>query len=167
MRSISPALALLSLAAALGGAATAQSVSGTPSAEPKQVLFVCEHGSVKSLVAMEYFNRRSKERGLPYRAMARGTAPEPAVPPSVRDGLSEDGFDVSGFVPQALRAWDFEHVALVVSFDDDITKTVGGRTRYLKWDDLPGVLADYPRARDAIVSQVDALIDALARSGSP
>jgi arsenate reductase len=167
MRSISMALVLLSLAVAFGRLATAQSVAATRSHPPTKVVFVCEHGSVKSLVAMEYFNRRSKERGLPYRAVARGTAPEPAVPAAVREGLHADGFDVSGFVPRLLRASDVDAVALVVSFDEDITKTVGGRARYLKWDDLPGVLANYARGRDAIVSQVDALIEALAPSGSP
>jgi arsenate reductase (thioredoxin) len=166
MRSIGVALALLSLAVAFGSLATAQSVAATRSPQPTQVVFVCEHGTVKSLVAMEYFNRRSKDRGLPYRAVARGTAPEPALPAAVREGLHADGFDVSGFVPRLLSASDVDGVALVVSFDDDITNTVGGRARYLKWDDLPGVLTDHPRGRDAIVRRVDALIEALARSGS-
>jgi hypothetical protein len=89
------------------------------------------------------------------------------VPASVRDGLHADGFDVSGFVPRLLRPSDVEGVALVVSFDEDVTRTVDGRARYLKWDGLPGVLADYPRGRDAIVRHVDALIDELSRSASP
>ena len=66
-----------------------------------------------------------------------------------------------------MSASDVDDVTLVVSFDEDITKTVGGRARYLKRDDLSGVLANYPRGRDAIVSQVDALIEALAPKGSP
>ena len=44
---------------------------------------------------------------------------------------------------------------------------VDGRTRYLKWDDLPEVLPDYPRGRDAIVRQIDALVDELTHSGLP
>lgn len=166
MRSISLALVSLSLAVAFGRLATAQSIAATGAPRPTQVVFVCEHGSVKSLVAMEYFNRRSKERGLPYRAVARGTAPEPAVPAAVREGLQADGFDVSGFAPRLFSASDPDGVALVVSFDEDVTRTVGSRARYLKWDDLPGVLADYPHGRDAIVRQVDALIETLAGSGS-
>jgi hypothetical protein len=167
MLPISMAFVLLSLAVAFGTLARAQTVAATRSHPPTQVVFVCEHGSVKSLVAMEYFNRRSQERGLRYRAVARGTAPEPAVPAAVRKGLHADGFDISGFAPRLLSASDVDGVALVVSFDEDITKTVGGRARHLKWDNLPGVLANYPRGRDAIVSQVDALIEALAVNGSP
>src|SRR5262249_37788633 len=102
-----------------------------------------------------------------YRARARGTAPEPTVPAPVRNGLQADGFDVSRIVPRLLGVSDLVDVALVVSFDEDITKSVGGRARYLKGDDLPGVLTDSPRGRDAILRQVDVLIETLARSGSP
>jgi hypothetical protein len=116
---------------------------------------------------MEHFNRKAQERGLPHRAAALGTAPDTAVPAAVREGLHADGFDVSRFLPQLLRATDVDNVALVVSFDDDITKTVSGRTRYLKRDDLPGVLDDYPRGREAIVRQADTLLDALARGARP
>jgi len=167
MRAIGISLVLFNVAAAFAIQAAAQSVTATRSPQPTGVVFVCEHGSVKSLVAMEHFNREAQEHGLPYRAVARGTAPAPTVPPSVREGLHADGFDVSSFVPQLLRATDVDNVALVVSFDDDISKTVGGRTRYLKWDDLPGVLDDYPRGREAIVRQVDTLIETLAHGASP
>jgi protein-tyrosine-phosphatase len=167
MRAISISLVLFNVAAACATQVTAQGVTATRSPQPTRVVFVCEHGSVKSLVAMEHFNRQAQKRGLPYRAVARGTAPEPTVPAPVQEGLRADGFDVSSFVPQPLRATELGNVALVVSFDDDVAKTVGGRTRYLKWDDLPEVLPDYSRGREAIVRQVDTLIDALARGASP
>ena len=168
MRAISTSLLLFSLAIAFSMRATAQSITAaTHPRQPTGVVFVCEHGSVKSLVAMEHFNRKAREQVLPYRAVARGTAPEPTVPPAVRQGLQTDGFEVASFVPQLLRPTDVDNAALVVSFDDDLTKMVGGTTRYLKWDDLPGVLTDYSRGRDAIVSHVDALVGALASGGSP
>src|SRR6516165_9368933 len=108
MRSISISLVLCSVTTMFATPATAQSVTATRPRQPTGVVFVCEHGSVKSLVAMEHFNRKAEERGLPFRAVARGTAPESAVPPSVREGLHTDGFDVSSFVPQLLRASDIE-----------------------------------------------------------
>jgi arsenate reductase (thioredoxin) len=132
-----------------------------------KVVFVCEHGSVKSLVAASYFNRNAQSRGLPYRAVARGTAPEPTVPGSVRAGLREIGVDVSSYVPQLFRVADLEDASLVVSFDQDITATVGGRVRHLKWDSLPAVLVDYIHGRDAIVKKVDLLIEVLAQGHSP
>jgi len=157
---------LLIVAVALGAQAT-QSLAAETAGEPKRVVFVCEHGSVKSLVATVYFNRLAEQRGLPYRAMARGTAPDSTVPSPVAEGLHGDGFDVAGFVPRLLRASDIDGIALIVSFDQDVTTTVGGRAPYRKWDDLPGVLTDYGRGRDAIVSHVDALLSTLAGGGSP
>jgi arsenate reductase len=142
----------------------AQGVAPSP-VTPHRVVFVCEHGSVKSLVAMVYFNHRAQERGLAYRAVARGTAPEPKVPSTVKDGLLTDGFDVSAFHPRRFRASDAKQASLVVSFDQDVAKSVGDSVPYTSWDGLPGVLADYPHGRDAIARRVDALIDELAMRG--
>jgi protein-tyrosine-phosphatase len=151
----------------LGAQAPAQGVAASGPSESTRVVFVCEHGSVKSLIAMAYFNRRAQERGLANRAVARGTAPEPIVPGSVREGLRTDGFDVSEFVPQLFEAMDVDDALLVVSFDQDIATTVGGRARHFRWDNLSGVLTDYASGRHAIVRQVDELINELARSASP
>jgi arsenate reductase len=161
MCTISRRIVLLSLAMAFAGQSLA--ADSTPH-DPGRVVFVCEHGSVKSLIAMLYFNRSAQERGLRYRAVARGTAPEPAVPGPVRDGLHATGFDVSEFVPQLFKASDVDDASLVVSFDQDIAKVVAGRARHLRWDNLPGVLANYPRGRDEIVRHVDALLDELTGS---
>jgi arsenate reductase len=37
----------------------------------KRIVFVCEHGSAKSVIAAAYFNRIVKERNLPFEAAAR------------------------------------------------------------------------------------------------
>jgi len=116
---------------------------------------------------MAYFNRRAQERGIPYRAVARGTAPEPNVPGPVREGLRTDGFDVSKFAPQLFEAPDVDDALLVVSFDQDVGKTVGGRARHLSWDNLAGVLSNFESGRAEIVRHIDELIDELARSASP
>ena len=164
MRVILLPLAISILAVALDTQAAAQSRTATDTREPAEVVFVCEHGSVKSLVAMEQFNRKARERGLPYHAVARGVAPERAVPEPVRAGRHADGFETSDFVPQLLTPSDIGHAVLVVSFDQDITRVVAGKVRHLAWDNLPGVLADYPRGRAAIVARVDSLVDELERS---
>lgn len=162
MHLLSILMALCSLGLAFGTEPRAQDL-----AEPAHIVFVCEHGSVKSLVAMEYFNRRAKERGVPFRAVARGPTPEQTVPHAVRDGLRSDGFDVSAFEPRKFEASDVAHAALIVSFDQDLARIVVAQRRYLKWDDLPRVLTDYTRGKDEIVRHVDALIDELARGKLP
>lgn len=140
----------------------AQSSCASAPPETGQVVFVCEHGSNKSLIAMSYFNRRAQEFRLPYRAIARGTALEPEVPGPVQKGLAAAGFDVSHFVPRRLDPSDLVGSALVVSFDQDITATVAGRVPHARWDGLPAVSTDYARGRDAIVTRVDSLVAQLA-----
>ncbi len=145
-----------------------ESVAQTPSAvqtnDSHRVVFVCEHGSVKSLIATLYFNQRAQQRGLRYTAVARGTSPDAAVPATVQQGLRAAGFDVVHYVPQSLKTSDVDGASLVVSFDQDITTTVAGRVRELRWDNLPAVLANYQFGRDEILKRVDDLIDQLARA---
>lgn len=167
MRVTSFALAFSILVGAFDSQAGAQAVTPTRAPMRTEVVFVCEHGSVKSLVAMQHFNRKAKERGLPYRAIARGVAPERTVPAAVRAGLSADGLWTSDFAPQGLKGSDLNDAALVVSFDEDINATVAGRVRYLAWNKLPAVLTDYPRGRDAIVARIDSLLDELALGDPP
>jgi protein-tyrosine-phosphatase len=167
MRLISMQILLCRFAVLFGAQVLVQGIAANSPGEPAHLVFVCEHGSVNSLIAMEYFNRSAQKRDLAYRAVARGTAPEPTVPSSVREGLRTAGFDVSRFVPRLFEASDVEDASLVVSFDQDIAKIVGGKARHLAWDNLPGVLTDYARGRDEIVRHVDELIDELARSAAP
>jgi hypothetical protein len=132
---------------------------------PRQIVFVCEHGSVKSLVATEYFNQRAGRQGLSYVAVARGTAPA-AVPSTVRSGLEADGFDLTHFTPRRLEASDLADATLVISFDQDLGGTVG-RTPYQRWDDLPALSVYFVEGRMAIVRRVDALIKSLTPSPRP
>ena len=39
--------------------------------DPQKIAFVCLHGSAKSLIAAEYFNRVAIERKLPLRAPSK------------------------------------------------------------------------------------------------
>ena len=48
------------------------SMSMQAAAPRPAVIFVCEHGAAKSVVATAYFNKLASERGLPYRASFRG-----------------------------------------------------------------------------------------------
>src|SRR4051812_43869016 len=66
----------------------------------REILFVCEHGNVKSLMAASYFNQSIREFNLPYRAVARGSAPNSTtVPVAIIQGLDRDDIDVSTFQP--------------------------------------------------------------------
>src|SRR5262245_20474816 len=57
------------------------------------ILFVCEHGAAKSVIAAAYFDKLAKERGLNYRAVFRGTNPDLTLAAAAENGLKEDGID--------------------------------------------------------------------------
>src|SRR5215213_9190652 len=68
-----------------------RSVSQVPSAPSGgTVLFVCEHGTVKSLLARVLFDEYAQEVGLGMRAVSRGTHPDTAVPPWMMKQLAFD-----------------------------------------------------------------------------
>jgi arsenate reductase len=137
----------------------AQSGVDTPT-----IVFVCEHGTVKSVLALAYFNRLSRERELNYRAVSRGTAPDSAIPPFVRAGLRADGVDLGAFTPMRLSEGDLTSAIRVVSFDAPAaTSLVAGRVPTEAWDKLPSVTANYAVARDSIRSRVSRLVDSLVR----
>ena len=71
-------------------------------AAPQVILFVCEHGAAKSIIAAAEFNRLAEQNGLPHRAISRGTNPDPAFAPGVVAGLNKDGFRVPAGKPQLL-----------------------------------------------------------------
>lgn len=66
---------ICALVVALSAAAAAERA---PSPTPT-VVFVGEHGAAKSVIATAYFNKLAAERGLPYWATFRGTAPQEAL----------------------------------------------------------------------------------------
>src|SRR5438132_307040 len=58
------------------------------------VLFVCLHGSAKSLIALEHFRRLAQQRGVEVQADWAGIEPDAEIPPRVVQGLLGDGIDV-------------------------------------------------------------------------
>ena len=67
------------------------------------VLLVCEHGSVKSLMAATLFRPAGSQRGMSIRAVARGIAPDAQVPKRIVEGLKADGVDVSELKPTRME----------------------------------------------------------------
>ncbi|MGH7679473.1 MAG: hypothetical protein ACRENU_13465 [Gemmatimonadaceae bacterium] len=156
MKTFSVTLGLL-----VAGTAEGQRAGTMP--DPQTVVFVCEHGTSKSVIAMAWFDSLARARGLPFRAASRATAPDASIPEFVREGLKADGFDLSGFTPMPLRQLDLR-AALVVSFDQPSVAQFADRSAPVTaWDNLPSVSAHYATARDSIKQRVAALVDSLAR----
>jgi hypothetical protein len=124
---------------------------------PPIVVFVCEHGVAKSVVAAAHFNRLARARGIAATAISRGVSPEAALPDAVRTGLAQDGIDARDFVPSSLGEEDLRTARMIVLIGTD--PNLGGRSEGVeRWDDIPAVSANYGRARAAIVTHVEALL---------
>ncbi|HZN49499.1 MAG TPA: hypothetical protein VFD81_02640 [Methylomirabilota bacterium] len=135
------------------------------SARNPNVLFVCLHGSAKSLIAAEYFNRLAAARGLPARATSAGTEPDDAIPPRVTQGLGADGIDVQGRQPRRPMQADVDGSVVVVTFACDLGDLASRAPRIERWDDVPAVSEDFKRARDVIVTRVTTLLEDPAITG--
>jgi len=123
----------------------------------KTILFVCLHGSAKSLIAAEHLNRIAQLRGLELRGESLGLEPDAEVPAAVIAGLAADGIDVREYEPSPLTSERLEVASLVVSCGCDLGSFASGRT-VERWDDLPLVSDGYETARDAIVERVERLV---------
>src|SRR4029434_3231855 len=86
------------------------------SARHPNVLFVCLHGSAKSLIAAEYFNRLAAARGVGARATSAGTEADDEIPDRVAQGLRADGIEVEGRRPRRPTPTDVVGAAAVVTF---------------------------------------------------
>ena len=71
-------------------------------AEPT-IVFVCEHGAAKSVIATAYFNKIAAERGLRARAVYRGVNPQADLSVGALKGLRDDGLTVSDKKPSPIR----------------------------------------------------------------
>jgi arsenate reductase (thioredoxin) len=150
------------------GTALAQSTPPKSDANSSTVVFVCEHGAAKSVIAAAHFNRLARERGLPFHAVSRGTKPDEVVAAGVRTGLASDGIDVSTWRPTSVSDQDLRQAAQVISLATDLPKTKPDfKSKLLEWNDIPPVSDDYNLARSAIVDRVRKLLDALSAPKRP
>ena len=126
------------------------------------ILFVCLHGSAKSLIAAEHFNNLARGRGLSVRGESAGLEPDAEVPTSVVAGLAADSIDVRGYVPRQVTTELLAGAAQIVSFGCDLSAKLTSAPTVERWDDLPMVSDGYTTARDAIVRRVEQLLDRIA-----
>ena len=127
-------------------------------AAPPLVVFVCEHGSAKSLVAALFLERMAKELGMAVGAVSRGTSPDASVPAPVVTALREDGFDVASFRPRAVSGTDVSTAARVVAMGVGSGELKGRAAIVERWDDVPPISVSYDKAREVILSRIRALL---------
>ena len=135
-------------------------------ADQDEVVFVCEHGNVKSLMAASYFNQLAEQRGLRLRAISRGSAPDSdTVPQPIAAALHTDGIDVSDFRPAKVESAEVAEAARIVTIGADLPAGVpADEQRVERWNDIPPASTDYAAARAALKAHIDDLIQRLLRT---
>jgi arsenate reductase len=126
------------------------------------VVFVCEHGSAKSVVAAAHFNRLAKEKNLNLRAISRGTNPDKEFPEGTIKGLKADGLDVDGAKPVKLSKADVASATRVVAFCQLPEAYMAVPVKH--WDDVPPMSEDYNKFRDIIIERIKHLLEELESS---
>jgi|SRR5215470_3691649 len=128
------------------------------------VLFVCLHGSGKSLIALEHFRRIAQEQGIAVEGDSAGLEPDAVIPPRVVQGLLDDGLDVAGRRPRQVTRADSERASCVVTFGCELGALGSPEVAHERWNDVPAVSEGYKPARDAIVTRLPALLASVVGS---
>jgi protein-tyrosine-phosphatase len=117
------------------------------------IIFVCEHGAAKSILAAAHFNKLASEKGLDLHAIARGTNPDSELSARTITGLSNEGLLPTESAPQKLTEADVQKADRVITFCE---LPVAYRRQAIveQWDGIPSVSDDYEKARDAIVERI-------------
>ncbi len=125
---------------------------------PHTIIFVCEHGAAKSVIAAAYFNKFAGERNLNTRAIARGTHPDAELSLNTIAGLGQDGLTPTESTPQKLSPADMESAQQIVAFCE-LPEEYQNKVTIEQWDNIPPVSENYAAARDAINERLQHLLN--------
>jgi protein-tyrosine-phosphatase len=141
-------------------------LAGQLSADPtdkKTIVFVCEHGSAKSVIAAAHFNDLAQKKGIPYIATARGINPDKEIPPYVRTGLTREKLDIEGWQPRPFAQRDAAKAERVITLGCVLPRSMStGPTRLQNWNDVPSPKDNFEDASQSIAGRVASLVTELA-----
>jgi protein-tyrosine-phosphatase len=143
-------------------------------AKDATVVFVCAHGSIKSLMATERFNRLAEHRGLSIRAISRASNAEMVhdkIPEMVVKEMAREGFAVGDVRPEVLSREEATSAIRLVQIskegpitqETDPTPAAAVDLKVERWNDIPSAFKAYETTRSMIAERVDALIEEYAK----
>lgn len=127
------------------------------------VVFVCEHGAARSLIASAYFNQLAQERKLPVRAIFRGLNPDSTLSQRAELGLQTDGIVVPKLKPSLLTGKDIANAIQVVALDCTLPQTSLDNQKISTWQIHSSISQNYENARDEIKKKVEELLNSLSK----
>lgn len=137
----------------------------TPPRKTPTILFVCEHGAAKSVIAATYFDKYAQQQGLKYKAVFRGTTPDPIVSPITKQGLKEDGIEIGEAKPSLVTKSDMEQATQIITLGCKLPGADAATSKVTDWSEIPSP-SNYPIARDAISKRVQQLVSDLAKANN-
>jgi arsenate reductase len=133
-----------------------------PKGQRETVLFICEFGTAKSVIARELFRRRAASRGIAVAAISRGLVIEDHITPELRRNLTADGINSNAEPFQVLQPQDWQAAKVVVAFNP-LPNTIP-KAKVRDWTDVPSVVSKYPAARTEMDKRIEALLDEFQRA---
>jgi arsenate reductase (thioredoxin) len=127
------------------------------------IVFICEFGSKKSVLAAQWFSKLAAERELDLHGVSRGTNPDTEVPGRIRAELLSAGIDIGNAAPQKLAPEDRSTARMIVSFTDEPLEPIGN-VPVRSWADVPALSEDFDVASEQIRTRVRALVEELSHS---
>jgi protein-tyrosine-phosphatase len=128
-----------------------------PSGPDPTVVFVCEHGAAKSVIATAYFNKMAEERGLRARAIYRGVNPDAALSTAALKGLRDDGLPVPTERPSRIADGDVDSARVIFAIGCTLPPRAVASGKADNWNDVPGDQG-YAAMRDAVKKHVERLV---------
>jgi protein-tyrosine-phosphatase len=153
-------LTALTLMMAVAARSHAQNNDG---ADRARIIFVCEHGAAKSVIAAAYFNKLAAERGLRERATYRGASPQPELSAAALKGLRDDGLTAPTGKPTAVTLDDVNGATHIFTIGCSLPAHAASSGKADNWADVPELSEGYAASRDAIKKHVEYLIDQLQK----
>jgi arsenate reductase len=125
----------------------------------KKLVFVCLHGSAKSLIAAEYLTRKARERGIDAIGVSHGEEPDAAVPSHVVENMAAKGFDLRAYIPKPVTAEVLANAETIVTFGCDLSALLPPGKPVTCWAACPAVSDGFAPAWDFITASVDRLLE--------
>jgi arsenate reductase len=125
------------------------------------VLFICQHGAAKSVLASAYFQRLADQRGLRVRVESVGVEPQESVSPVVMEHLQRNGYTVPVTKPRVVTEKDLDAADVVIAMGCDLKGLPAAPRRLQQWDDVPGPSEDLAGADEVIRRRVVVLVEEL------
>lgn len=123
------------------------------------VVFVCQHGTAKSMLAAAHFNRLAEQENLPYRAISRGLTPEDSLQTATKQGLEQDGIDTAKLEIGKMSSELGQQAQRVVLIS--VEQAPPYLSQAERWQDIPAISKDYAAARDATLRHLHDLLKQL------